>query len=450
MTGKAAEMGIRHSWFTSLTALINVSVLACTAFWLLNTKIIQTSVDLTPLIWLPLSFVAYLINRLFLKNDRSLLTLFVMNLFLVAIQTAAFLAVVSDLSAVSTTEISLIAVLMAGTTAFTVYSVVNPADTRRIRAFFEVSSLYFIFFLYMQSTIGFSQTYTIPVLLTVMLNLACMIYTRIEGEQSADDSTARKKGLIILFGSFTLICIALVIIMFFLSDPIGEAVVTLVNLIIAAVLFIVRIIGTFMTTLFPPPPPEPEKTETLDCDAPIPDAAVPDYSWAVILFGGLLAALALGFIIYFLYRLRYLRFRIGIGKLKKFKIFKTIANFWAALKKLAVDVAARVSLFAVSIFHRATPQGVYVSLERLGSYYRIPRRKGETQKHYLDRLIKSTEANGEKELPALLGKLQNDLQKRFYSNSSDEIITRQELIDLRRKMNTFFLKRIKNNITRKK
>ena len=451
MAGKTVETEVRHSWFTSLTALINISVLACTIFWLVNVKIIQTSVEFSSLVWLPLSFAVYLVNRLFLKNDRSLIALFILNVFLIAIQTIVFSSVAFDINTASNREISLIAVLMAGTTVFTVYSVINPADTRRIRAFFEVSSLYFIFFLYMQSNIGFSQAYTIPVLLTVMLNLACLIYTRIEGEQSADDNTARKKGLIILFGSFILICAALVVIMFFLSDPIGEAVVALVNLIVAAALFLVRMISNLLNTIFPPGPPTDDPNISIECGAPPPkELPSGDYSLGIVIMGVAVAALALGFIIYLLYRLRFLRFRIRIGRLKKFKIFKTIAHFFTALKELAADIAARVSLFAVSVFHRATPQGVYVSLERLGSYYRMPRRKGETQKHYLDRLIKLTVSANENELSTLLYKLQNDLQQRFYSNISEKIITREELIVLRRKMNTFFFKYLRNNIARKK
>lgn|GEM_PF-260738 len=430
-----------------VTALVNAAVFGASFYWLWLMSVIGAGEGAAPdifrltLFWLAVNAAVYTANRVFLREARSMPALAFVNLILYVLQIAGLMFFFSEFREI--TQYNILAwALIFGTTVFTVLCCLSQSGPSRIRLFFEFSVIYLIIFLFVQAGDGFRVIYSLPVFFTVLLNLACLFHLRINAGKPGSGDSARKAGTLIPIAVIIPVFAVLAYILLSFVGPLGDGLNTLLNGLIAALVFAARLIAKPLTWLADilmknepgaEPEPEPGQEPGQEPD-PDPDPA-PDFSLpGTVIFLVFMA----GMTVYLLYRMRKWRFKTGGSSVLSAR--KSRAGFFDALKALCREIRARLCFFAVSLARRSTPQGVYLRMERLGARNKLFRAKGETHTHYLERWKHLALRQNKQDLAGLISKLQQDLQGKFYGKSAVAFISQEELLFLRKNMRFIFAK----------
>lgn len=408
----------RNSFFPGLAAVFRCAACWCSAFWLFTLTSLNGLQGLQPLPFLTGALVCYLVIRRFLGKPRTVQALAALGCGLTVLLSGLLLWRFSQLAGFAG---RLFCVIAVGTTVLEAARVcLEPPTAAKCISAMELTTLYFLVFVWAQATAGLDPVYCLPLLTAVVLSLLVLPYQRLANSSSVH---GRSRGVVLLAAVIIAIFLVLVLFVLFGAAPLGRGVTALAGTLMDWGKVLLSALGRFLTWLLSLLP-RSESGELPDME-PLPQAGEltagaepsPAVMAALLLLVGALALTGLCFL------LRSFRHhRVG-GQMKTSAPAKTVQrrrlSLLAWLRRLLGELARHLRLAAAVLAQRGTPQEVYFFLTRTARRLRCPRQSGETPAAFLRRmkgLVREDPA-----LPAALDQLSLALDRQLYSPAPAEL-----------------------------
>lgn len=367
-----------HNAFPALTAQI---ALACC---LVTLTYIFTLNDGTPGTYYPQVLLAYApllygINRLFLRHERSLLTVVVLNgaLWTALTVSVCVLEWTSGATALITAAAFALCVTVRGACL-----AVEGIRLRSLILTLDLTSLLLVVFIAYLSACGKSVLWAIPIAAGFAASVLGMIANRMGRPLGG-----REWGLI--GGAFLLITLAVLLLVGVAAAPVGQGLVALWSLLLRAGRLLLKLAGQFLLFLLSLLPDS--KYDTPEALFPMPEIVeqeTPDPENPVILLilFVLLALLLAAFLVWCLRQLSRLRIGGTRRRVAASRHGRSRPSLWSALKQLFAARLRQLRMLRFLRRHRDQPAGLYFILVRrcrMGPWHKRP---GETPREFLTRL----------------------------------------------------------------
>ena len=398
-----------NSFFPGLAAVLRSVCGWCSAFWLFtaNRSGGIEGVRLFP--FLLGSAAVYVLIRLYLRRERSMLSLVVLCAVL-----GTLLAAVLWICFTTFTQAGawFFVILAVGATVYSAARacVEMPSAAGSLTAM-ELTTLYFLVFLWIQSALGLETVYSLPLLSAVLVSLVEVCYLRLSGAQHN-----RKSGLFVVAAVLAVFFALMGLFLTYGADSLADALVALTHAAIAFWNWLTGLLYRVLLWLFSLLP-EVEVDASVSYAPPeqlkILETAEPSTASVALIVA---AGAGLGIYALFLL-LRHLgAVRIGgkkaavVGKVERqrFAFFHWLAGMMQAVKDRAV-------LEWRLLRRRSSPQALYIFLLRSGRSLQVKKGRGESPPAFIRRMAALTE--GEEPLRHALAELAVALERALYAPS---------------------------------
>lgn len=364
-----------------ISATVRSVLCWCGGFWLLRSD----SGMVEGIVLLPFllgSLGVYAAMYLYLRRERSML-----SLVLFAAVLGAALAVGLTLwgSTFSGNIKWLLVPLAAGTTTYlSARACVEGTTPARSITGMELTTLFFLVCLWIQSTVGLGTAYSLPVLGAVLVSLVEVCYLRLSGS-----SRSGKRGLIVVAAVLAGIFALLGLFLAFGADTLAQTLVLLTNAVMSGVKWLANGLYRLLLWLFSRLPDV--EVEASVSYVPPEQIRVPEMENSYTASAAVLIVAVAAFGLYALVLLlRHLgTLRIGGRKVQRsggverhrLSLGKWLLTFWNTFKE-------RIAL--EWILRKNTPQGLYLFLLRSGRSLHVKKGRGESPAAFVRRMAALT------------------------------------------------------------
>ena len=356
--------------------LSTACVFATAVYWITRDEGVGT---IFPLALLPYAPVLYGLNRLYLRRERSLQRLVLLNLCL---GLACFAVLAADVGWGRWTALALAAVCCLWLTSQGCEMALNPPDLSRAVLCLDLSLVVLLFSVAYGAMVQVSIYQLAPACVGCASALLGLMIRRMGGG-------IRARGWIFVAGAFLGVVALVFLAVEFVAAPAGQGLVSLWNALIAAVRTIGTWVGKFLTWLLSLVPP-PEGDAMIGAEPPPAAMFNGEEEMQVnpAILVVLIALLAVGALCLAVWILRRLgRIRVGGGSVVGAAASRRKRNpLGKGLRRLFSSWAAYFRMRLWLIRHRDTPEGLFYLLVRRCRMVPWHKRQGETPREFLLRL----------------------------------------------------------------
>lgn len=374
----------RNSFFPGLTAVLRCAACWCSAFWLFTLTSVNGLQGIAPVPFFLGSAVCYGLLRRFLSVPRTVPALTAFGCVLTAVLSGVLLWQYAVFPTLTGKLFGVIAI--GSTVAQSARVILEPPPAAKCITAMELTALYFLLFTWAQATAGLPPVYCLPLLTALILSLLVLPYQRLTG---GGERQGRSRGFFLLSALVGLILLVLVLFLLFGAAPLGEGVSALARTLRSWGGTLLAALGRFLIWLFSHI--HLSDTGTVPDVEPLPPSGTAQpaaesspYAAAALL------VLAIGLALLGIWGvLRFFRRRRVGGISPDFRtdtIHRRRVPFSAWLRRCWHGLTARFRLAAFLLFHRGTPQALYLSLVWAARRLRQGPKTGETPAAFLTRL----------------------------------------------------------------
>lgn len=396
-----------NSLFSGIVTVTRSTLCWCSIFWFFTFHSTGKIEGMELLPFLLGSVGIYFATRLYLQKERTVLQLCG---FCGALGAALTVVLVLWFSTLSGTAGWIFGTLAVGSTVYLGgRNCLEGATAERAIAAMELTTLYFLLFLWVQSASTMSPAYSMPLLLAVLLSLVEVCYLRLAGSRQG-----RKNGLFVVIAVLTAIFLLMGLFLAFGAESLSQALLALTHAAIALWKWVTdllyRLLLWFFSLL-----PEVEVDASVSYAQPelpeIPVRAAPSTAMTALLI-----VMLAGAILWSLFMLlRHLgSLRVG-GKVavKSKTVHRERFALVRWLRDLLKALGARIALEWKLLRHRNSPQALYVCLLRTGRGLHVKKGRGESPAAFVRRMAALT--GDEAQLCSALLMLARALEEALYA-----------------------------------
>ena len=301
---------------------------------------------------------------------------------------------------------------------FNVRNCMEPIPAAKNIAALEITTMFFVFFLWVQDFYGWPFSYVAPLLAASLLSASAVIVQRLS-TVNGTGGRGRWRGTAVVAVMLVVIGLLLLLFVRYGAGPLGQGVVMLCY----GMLFCLKLVWRFLNfllywlaSLFPDvsgelmaePAPEIVVTDEMTEELQLPP-------WVLAVLGAVGICIIAAVLIYLLFRLRKLRLggktvgvAGGIVERKRPSFSSWLRRVWAAL-------CERVRFLYVTIVMRGSLQELYLYLKRAGRRLDCRQKPGETPCAFVRRAARATEGTAGPELSPALEELARALGACLYA-----------------------------------
>lgn len=372
------------SLFSGIVAVTRSVLCWCSACWFFTFNATGQAQGPRLLPFLVGSVGVCLAIRLYLRKERTVLQLCAFCSTLGAVLTVVLALWFSTLSGAAGWIFGALAV------GSTVYlggrNCLEDAAAERTIAAMELTTLYFLAFLWGQSAAGMPPVYSIPLLLAVLLSLVEVCALRLAGSRQG-----QKNGLFVVIAVLAAIFLLMGLFLAFGAESLSQVLLALTHAAIAlwkwATNLLYRLLLWFFSLL-----PDVEVDASVSYAQPelpeIPVRAEPSTAMTALLIVMLAGAILWGLFML----LRHLgSLQVG-GKVvvKSKTVHRERFALVRWLRDLLRAIGARMALEWTLLRHRNSPQALYVFLLRSGRSLHVKKQRGESPAAFIRRMAELT------------------------------------------------------------
>lgn len=381
----------RNAWYPGLAAVLRAVLCWCSGLWILTTAEQQTLAGIHVGAYLIFGAVCYGFFSLFLRQPRSVPVLAAAGGVMTAAGSGILLWKFSTLTGFGFHVLAVLSV--AAVVLRSVYSCLKPIPAANSISALELTTLFLLFFLFVQNVSGWAFSYSLPLLAASALSVSIVIFQRLSDVDSSGHRRARGAAAVLLM--LTAIALLLVLFMRYGAGTLGQGALTLYYGAIYCLKLLWHLLERFLfwlASLFPPssdtgalaPPAEVTLPEGMSETLQLPP-------WVLILAGLIGLCLALAALVYVLFRLRSLR--LGGWTIRTaLPVQRTRLTLAQWFRRLRHRLRSRFRLLYFSITQRGTPQELYLYLQRAGRRMECGLLSGETPCAFVRRLSAVSDA----------------------------------------------------------
>jgi len=426
----------RNSVISNVTGAVTDVAIFSTLFLMFATVQMETPMQPSVPYWVLTAVLLTAVNHLFLRKERALPSVVMLNIIGFAI-TIAVLLIMLDSSAgfgavFFTVSFSIV------TVGLITYRALNPPTPKKMVLKLDAFLLCAAFYALTSARGGLSAEYPQFLLGVLILNMAVLAYLCAQSGEGGVRCASSLAGFMVFAGYYSVVGAFLFLVVRLFPSGARDAAEQLSALLASSFLALLRFILRVMESVFSlinladhslPGDQgisggineEPLIIEVIEFD--------PDSQTVVAIIAVSLIFLAL---MYLLFRFRRKRFGTAGQKREGSPVrsYKVRGAFMRRLSAMFAVIMLRLKAF----YFRNTPPGVLMYAERCGRRRGIMRESSETQRAYLSRLAHEAEGTGS-DLPPLLTRLAGVLDERYYSATPpQQKIASRELRQIRRSL----------------
>lgn len=372
----------RQSNFSGLTQQFALACGLC-SFFHLATLGQGDSIRYFPLILLPYSLSVYAVNRLFLRQSRTMRSVFLVN---AAFFTALFASVLLIEGGADWATLIFQGGFCLWITVWGVRCCLEPPDLRSLIVSLDLNVLLLLLFTALLAGMGQPISLCAPTIAGCAASILGLIVHR------ANRPLGLKDWGILLF-VFSGLTAVMWLLLVWAAAPAGQGLVALWNALTSAVRWLAQRLWAvllFLISLFPETEPGDTSFEEPILPSPVEEATATEANPIILMI--LMAVLAAALIAALILLLRRLgKLRIGGSQIQtavrrrsgRISLHQAFLRMWASL-------AARLRLWIYLRRGRNTPEGLFYLLVRRCRLSPWKKRTGETPREFLTRLRETT------------------------------------------------------------
>jgi len=405
-----------NAWYPGLVSVIRIVCCWCSAFWMFTMSERGEPLGFYVLPYVVFGVIVFAFFRWLLRKPRALPLLAAAGAALWVLGSVVLLRRFSTISGFGALTFGVISVLTV--VIFAVRDCMDPPAAMKNISGLEITTLFFLFYLFVQYVFGWPVTYSLPLLTAVVLSLTAVIHQRISNVGSSD-SRGRIRSIAAAGGMLAIALAVAALFLAFGAEPLGKSVLTLYYGIVFCLKLLWRLVNAvlyWLMSLVPEtqgemlaePAPEMIITEEMMEETQLP-------LWVLILLGSVAICAALAAVIYLIFRLRKLRLggktapRVGTAVERK----RPSVRRW--LRRLMEPLKSRLRILYATVVMRGTPQALYLYLKRAGRRLDCGQLPGETPCAFVRRAASATAAENETDLSKAMEELARALGACLYA-----------------------------------
>lgn len=423
----------RDAWYPGLVSAIRTVICWCSAFWLFTMSERGEPLGIQVLPYLVFGLVCYFFFIWFLRKPRAIPVLAAVGAVFWIVGSVILLKWFSTLIGFTAHVFGVVSVLTV--VVFNVRSCMEPPVAAKSISALEVTTMFFVFFLWAQIVYGWEFTYSLPLLCASALSASVVIYQRL----SSVGGTAghgRLRGVAIVAVMLAVIAGVLLLFMRFGAGPLGEGALMLYYGVIyflklawrtleRVLYWLMMLLPETDGELLAEPPPEMIMVEEMPEEMQLPP-------WLLTLLGIVGICIVAALIGYILFRLRKLRLGGKTVGSKGAAVERKKLPFGRWLRNVLTALRNRLWILYASVTMRGSPQELYLYLERVGRRLDCRQQPGETPCAFVRRAAQVTAESAEPDLPQALETLARTLGACLYADEEPEPLSRETVRCIRR------------------
>ena len=367
------------SLYSSFVAVTRCVICWCSGFWIFGFSQFRNAsgIKLIPF-WL-MSMAVLVIMKLFLRKSRPVNAVIALASLLAVAESVVILLFFFHFDDKAAIGIACIAVI--STVVLTTLRCIEPISMAKSISSMELTVMFLLFFLWMQTALKIEAEYCLPLFFAVMLSISDIMHQRISTISDSKSQT-RIRSVMVVSVVLVLVVIVMALFVMFGVEPLGKGMTAIYHAAVYCAKVMIELLIAFvvwLASLFPDAKGQYENDMMKD-DFKIPEVrelAEVDPVITIILcvIAGLMLLVMIGCMFYSIRKLRIGGDKIAVKKqqVRRRRIslltwIKTIVS--AFYRKIAVQIRIMLS--------RGSAKELYIFLSKAGITLGFRRRKGET------------------------------------------------------------------------
>ena len=414
------------SLYSSFVAVTRCVICWCSGFWIFGFSQFgnASGIKLIPF-WL-MSMAILVILRLFLRKSRPVNAVIAVSAVLAVAETAAILLFFFHFD--DTAAIGVAGAAVVSTVILTAFRCTEPVSMARSISSMELTVVFLLFFLWMQTVIKIDAEYCLPLFFAVMLSISDIMYQRISTIGDSRSQT-RIRSVTVVSVMLVLVLIVMAVFVMFGVEPLGRGMEAIYHAAVYCVKALLRLLIAFVmwfASLFPDPKDQYEYDIMKD-DFKLPEfheleEVNPIAAIIICVIVVLILLIMIGFMFYAIRKLR-----IGGSKtaVKKQQVKRRRMSFAAWIKAMIAAIYRKIMLQVRIMLSRGSAKELYVFLTKAGRTLGFRRRKGETPCAFVLRASEMT-GGANAEMEKALKLLSDELSIALYSKQGQRPFPKAE------------------------
>ncbi len=396
-----------NAWYPGLVSVVRAVLCWCSAFWLFSiTEYRGQPGGVATGPYLLYGLACYGFWCWFLRKPRSIPALVGTGAAWWLIGSVVLLWRFAELQGFAANFIGMVSV--CSVVVLSVKVRLQPPVAAGSISALEATSMFFLFFLWVQLMYGLSLLYSAPLLAATLLSLSLVVYQRLA---SVGEGSGRRQfhSVVIVGVMLAAIAVVLVLFMAFGAEPLGQGALMLyyaARYCLGLVGKLVMLLMQWLAALLPDaegemlaePPAEIIVVEELPEEMQLPP-------WMLVLLGTAALCIAVAVVAYLLFQVR--KIRVGGKRVVRTgpAVQRKKISLWRWLARLLEALRLRWQLTWAQLTMRGSPQELYWYLRRTGRHMDCRQRPGETPCTFVRRAALVVADGAEPELPRALEEL---------------------------------------------
>ena len=408
----------RGSTLSSAAVAVTDAAILNTLFLIFS--VVQTDQPIQPgaLPWVIIAALLSTANRIFLRRNRTLPSVVVLNAVGFGVLVTALLFGIGRGAGLATVFFTVVFSLVS--VAGISHRALRPTTLQQLINKLDIFLMCAAFYVLITARGGFPSWYPLFLFCVLALDMGALAFLRAHGGDGFVRCASRLEGGLVFVASYGLVGALMLLSAFLFSTGardvagcLAATVVTALRALWQAVLFLFGV----LVSLLPAEEFDMSGDWAMQGGAmegpPISEALELDPSRLIVL-AVIIAALIFAALIWLVFRLR--RKRLGyVSEVHRAPSIRA-SKVRGALRRSFASFRAAVLLRLKAWYYRNTPPGVLLYAERWGRRHGLARVRGETQRAYLTRLANAPDISDEA-LPGMLLQLAGALDERYFAAS---------------------------------
>ncbi|MBQ2751098.1 MAG: hypothetical protein IJF25_00830 [Oscillospiraceae bacterium] len=414
------------SLYSSFVAVTRCVICWCSGFWIFGFSQFgnASGIKLIPF-WL-MSMAILVILKLFLRKSRPVNAMIAVSVALAVAETAAILLFFFHFD--DTAAIGVAGAAVVSTVVLTAFRCTEPVSMARSISSMELTVVFLLFFLWLQSALKIDTEYCLPLFFAVILSISDIMYQRISTIGDSRSQT-RIRSITVVSAMLVLVLIVMAAFVMFGVEPLGRGMEAIYHAVVYCVKTLIKLLIAFVmwfASLFPDPKDQYEYDIMKD-DFNIPELGEiqevnPIVAIILCVIAVLILLIMLGCMFYAIRKLR-----IGGSKTSSVKqqVKRRRMSLLAWIKAMISALYRNIVLRIRIMLARGSAKELYIFLTKAGRTLGFRRRKGETPCAFVLRASEMT-GGANADMEKALKLLSDELSIALYSKEGQRPFPKAE------------------------